>query len=225
MKVPALALVLLFSLPAVAQDSTQTNLFLHLQTDCWPEETTWKIADTEQNEIASGGPYSGLAQEEINTSFWLVSGSYIFTIYDAAGDGMHGTQWGSQCDEDGNFTLIDAGDNILLDYDGSYNFDSLTVAFEFDETVDVDQPERQTMLKVYPNPFTHQLNIAADNASGEFRIEIFASNGKEIWEETGRIFSSGAAKTINLDFLPKGIYALRITGSDFSHSTQIIKLN
>ncbi len=62
---------------------------LSLKTDNFPNETTWQLSDEQQNIIASGGPYA-VPQSFHFSSFCLnPERCYLFTIFDAYGDGMN----------------------------------------------------------------------------------------------------------------------------------------
>lgn len=56
--------------------------------DNYPEETYWKLFDSNDNEINSGGTYGDEPDRSIFTkAFCLEDGTYTFVIYDAYGDG------------------------------------------------------------------------------------------------------------------------------------------
>ena len=57
---------------------------LSITFDAYPGETTWNL-EKDGNLVASGGPYSGTETVE---EWCLESGDYLFTIFDAFGDGI-----------------------------------------------------------------------------------------------------------------------------------------
>ena len=61
------------------------EVFLIMDLDDYPEETSWEILDGGDNVVASGGPYSasGITTEAI----CLPNGTYTLWVYDAYGDG------------------------------------------------------------------------------------------------------------------------------------------
>jgi len=73
--------------------------------DDYPDETSWELFDSNDNVIASGGPYAG--ETAFAKSFCLENGTYTFTIYDAWGDGS------------GPYTLTYNGEN-LVSSDGGF---------------------------------------------------------------------------------------------------------
>ena len=73
-------------------------------------------------------------------------------------------------------------------------------------------------LKVYPNPFSQELNFS--NATGALlQYQIIGQDGKIIFEQ-----NSAQAKTIiNLSHLSKGVYTLKITSNQGVEIQQLVK--
>ncbi len=65
------------------------NAILTLETDCWPNETSWNITDGSANVIYSG---AGYASESTNIiPLCLPDGCFTFNIFDSYGDGLSNT--------------------------------------------------------------------------------------------------------------------------------------
>lgn len=64
--------------------------------------------------------------------------------------------------------------------------------------------------KIYPNPFTHTLNIETDK---ETILTLYDISGKLIWQHT---CSTNA--TFNIDYVEMGLYFLRLTDKENRHS-------
>ena len=75
-------------------------------------------------------------------------------------------------------------------------------------------------IKVYPNPSNGIVNVAIANYIGELTIQVYDINGRKV-VETSSDFTG--EKSLNLNGLHSGVYAVNIEGSDFSYSTKIIK--
>lgn len=92
------------------------NYTVNLQTDEYPEETSWFITtgDTEIEVIAFGGPYT-IQGDLISTNVCLEKETcYNFTIFDALGDGIC-------CDYGEGFVYIaDQNGNEVLENDGNF---------------------------------------------------------------------------------------------------------
>lgn len=199
------------------------NLYINVNTDCWPEENTWKIMDISGTTLHQGGPYASQPLTSITEGLWLSSGEYTFVFYDAAGDGLFGTQWSGLCEADGNVNLQDAGGNLFLDYDGSYNFDSLQVSFTLDESVGIVQQEQAAALNVFPNPSNGRFQISAGvQAGSDYQLSVYRPDGTLL-----RIMNSGylnQGETIilaDLSSLPSGLYLI-VLNTDNSHITRKI---
>jgi len=92
------------------------TLSLALNTDCWPEETSWAILDEAGGLVLSSDPYDGQAQASIFEEFTLpADGCYEFVFIDSYGDGLFGEQW-STCGVSGNITLFDELGTTLFEY-------------------------------------------------------------------------------------------------------------
>jgi thiol-disulfide isomerase/thioredoxin len=123
---------------------TSNLLQVQLDSDCWPEETSWNVQDALGNVVYSSAPYPNTNQEPIVDIVNLAlpsAGCYFFTIFDGYGDGMFGSQ--SNCPIDGavhfnalNSNLIATGN--LYTFLGSQQFTSFTIPFVVTETTVFD---------------------------------------------------------------------------------------
>lgn len=217
----------LFSQTNPCSDSLEfANLELIVYTDCWPEENTWILQNFEGDTICEGGPYNGQSVIEINKLFYLESGSYSFTFFDAAGDGLFGTQWGNQCSVNGYIALVDAGGNELLAYDGSYNFDSLHVAFDFDESVSIDENTgAQIEMSAFPNPFHDEINLSILlSAPMTTTADFVRTDGRIVQRiSLGNLMSGKNDVKLSTGNLSPGYYLLRISNGQHQIVKPIVK--
>ena len=86
------------------------SVTVHLETDCWGEETTWEIRDDGNNIIVAEGPFNDLAT--IDFLLCLNVGCYQFIINDSYGDGLAGLASG--CSIDGDYSITDGQGNVLV---------------------------------------------------------------------------------------------------------------
>lgn len=84
------------------------QIILTLETDNFPDETSWELADEDGNILFTGGPYNQV--QSTITEVWCLDGDacYTFTIFDSYGDGMN-----SPGPDDGNYTITDGFGNVL----------------------------------------------------------------------------------------------------------------
>ncbi len=90
------------------------NMIVEIQTDDYPDETTWEIVDMNGTVMYTGGPYS-LANTNHQETVCLGLDCYGFIIYDAYGDGIccaFGT---------GYVNLLDASGNVIASHNGQFN--------------------------------------------------------------------------------------------------------
>ncbi|MGB0431440.1 MAG: T9SS type A sorting domain-containing protein, partial [Bacteroidia bacterium] len=72
--------------------------------------------------------------------------------------------------------------------------------------------------KVYPNPFSQELNFT--NSTGQnLQYQIISQDGKVVFEKNSNI----ATTNINLSHLAKGVYTLKIKGNGFVEVQQVVK--
>lgn len=211
--------------PLLTHRADSSNLMLQIHTDCYPQENTWFIYDQQENVVLQGGPYFGQAMTEINEGIWLESGNYTFTFYDAAGDGLYASQWGT-CEENGSFELVDAAGNVLLQNDGTSNFDSLSVTFELNATVGVQELFPVQSIRTYPNPFHNQLWFDLNLRQPErITIEIFSIDGRLQHRVNATQLSEGRnTLQVGVEHLRTGSYIVRISAANESETHRIVKL-
>ena len=87
------------------------SITVHLETDCWGEETTWEIRDAGNNVIVAEGPFND--QVQIDFLLCLNVGCYQFIINDSFGDGLAGQASG--CGIDGDYLITVGQGNILVE--------------------------------------------------------------------------------------------------------------
>jgi hypothetical protein len=69
--------------------ATAGNVTIEIDTDNWPDETSWAVTDSSGAVVASGGPYNNPADDftTIVVNVTLSAGSYTMTLNDSYGDG------------------------------------------------------------------------------------------------------------------------------------------
>ncbi|MBL4585730.1 MAG: zinc-dependent metalloprotease, partial [Flavobacteriales bacterium] len=94
-----------------------TAVTLTLDLDCYGSETSWEIRNSNNQVMASGGPYvDNVNGQQIVEGFCLADGCYDFIIADSYlpdGDGMYGSQWNG-CSINGNYQIVDGSNATLV---------------------------------------------------------------------------------------------------------------
>jgi hypothetical protein len=87
-----------------------TAVIFELQTDPYPEETTWQLTDENDNIVYSGGNYNDFPNT-LFTEYWCLDPEkcYNFTIYDTWGDGL--SDW--QGVNHGNYSIKNENGDVF----------------------------------------------------------------------------------------------------------------
>ncbi|MGN0033346.1 MAG: T9SS type A sorting domain-containing protein [Candidatus Limimorpha sp.] len=188
-----------------AQTYNGSNFKLTIRTDDNPQNITWEVVHTGNgNIIASGGPYEQQNKQYTESFTVEEEGCYRFTIYDAGGDGLAGSNgiYGLKC---GSKTV----------FAGSDFTDEESNEFFYEVNLGVDENENKACI-VYPNPSNGMLTVEADG-----------TNNVRIYNMAGQLVSShivNGKAIINLSNISKGSYMMVVTNQDDYSTKQIIVL-
>lgn len=119
--------------------------------------------------------------------------------------------------------LLCYSDSMGTFYQTGYDFDDLDDCFNYGHGGgDVVETEG-FIIKIYPNPFTEQLHILTPQLEDmDMSVLIYNIMGVCVYKE--KIAGTHFDNTINLDFLPKGIYAINMKTTKRFNTQKIIKL-
>ncbi|MCB0706951.1 MAG: T9SS type A sorting domain-containing protein [Saprospiraceae bacterium] len=96
------------------------GLRLELLTDNYPAETSWKLFDSNGDELFSGGGYN--QPQNLYIENWCIAeGCYTFEIYDSFGDGI---QFGGI---EGGYQIIREADEVVLAEINQVNFGTIEI--------------------------------------------------------------------------------------------------
>lgn len=134
-----------------------------LNTDVYPEETTWALVDENGQEVATGGPYfTDLVLE--TADFCLRDGCYTLRLFDSFGDGLIGPP-------PGNAQIVDEEGNVLALL-GEINFGASTTlpfCLPFECTLAL---EASAENESEPGAEDGRIILSADNGIGDFEYSI-----------------------------------------------------
>jgi predicted nucleotidyltransferase len=141
------------------------------------------------------------------------SGSYT-EITNTSFDGV----WGSSI----AFADIDGdSDQDVLITGMSTNIGRIAKLYKNTTVLSIDELYINNQLSLYPNPVTDILTILSPNLNYEAQLEIVDMLGKTVWFKT--ITNTGQTEKINVEFLDKGIYILKVSNQNRIHSSKFIK--
>lgn len=175
---------------------------LELVFDQYGSETTWVVADDNENVLYAGGPYeNGTGGQIEEESFCLGEGCYTITMQDEWGDGM--------CCEYGNgsYTLYDQFGNELTT-GGEFGEDE---SFDFCITaVSVAEKAFQSDFNIFPNPAQSEVSLQIPGtASGAVQLMITDVTGRVVLLEN--LTGTENVHTLNTEGWSKGLYLVQVT--------------
>ena len=189
-------------------------IYVDVNTDYYPGETSWKIVDANGQEVMSGeyetgndNSYGGGgidAGMTFNYTTSLESGCYTFIAMDESGDGQSiSTSSVSQ----GSIKVTDAAGFELLDISGDWGgYQSVTfevtTGFELNELV-------ESSVSVYPNPAFTNANVAISlKKPEEVKLELINALGQIVFFKSSIMSVGQNMFELPLEVLEGGFYVL-----------------
>jgi len=212
--------------------STESTSYVQVRihTDNWPEETSWEILDSDGMYI--DGIAEGSLDNQADTEFtWDVAldlnECYVFTIYDAYGDGLNSSQWGASPDGTCEVVSMDGltDVSIVVSYDGATDADfaELVAGMEVTQVTGITENDLTSSVNVFPNPFTDNTTLSFSAAeAGQASVVVYNLVGKKVIElNLGNI--SAGTQTFELDFasMEAGIYLVSLTAGNETSTLRV----
>lgn len=201
-------------------DDDENELVIYLQTNLFPNETTYTLYDDDNNEVFSRDVFPE-ALTAYRDTVQLNRGCYLFHLEDSDDDGI--SFW---ADDDGNGDVrlrkVTAGqfkafgDDFGKEIYHYFYWDTDLV--NVDEQASIPLPQ----LQVYPNPSEGIFNLKFKNFDHRLNIEVYDVNGQIVHEEVFRNPGDRAMKSINLKGLSNGMYSLRVLDGKEAVTRRII---
>jgi hypothetical protein len=186
-----------------------TSVQLTILTDNYGNETTWDIRDSNNTNIASGGPYNN--RVTINQTINLPNNDcYTFTINDSEGDGIC-CSYGI-----GNYSLKTLGGTTIIQ-GGSFGSNQSKLFYAAETLSNNLNQNSNALITVYPNPSNEFFTIT-NNQGNDMSYQIFNLLGQKIQES-----SISNTSQIKIENQSTGIYILKIVDIVTKY-TDIIKL-
>ena len=212
--------------------STEATSYVQVQitTDNWPEETSWTI------ESASGMYIDGIAEGSLANQndtelTWDVAldlnECYVFTIYDAYGDGLNSSQWGDYADGACSVVSMDGMTEvgIVVSYDGSTDADfaELIAGMEVTSVTGITENDLTSSVNVFPNPFTDHTTLSfSAAAAGNASVVVYNLIGEKVIDMNLGNIAAGT-QNIELDFasMEAGIYLVSLTAGNETSTLRV----
>lgn len=195
-----------------------TDIVVKVYTDNWPTEISWKIKNSANVVVASGGPYVGNATNgggadanttKTHTVTLADNDCYSVQLIDAYGDGwsIGNTPHGFEVFSSEDVSLVNiAGDNIGT---------GITKAAAMTTTA-LGVGEVQTnKFGIYPNPTSGIFQISTESA---VQVSVVDMLGKTVFKADNITSDS----LIDLSGFQKGIYMVKVVGDNATATEKVI---
>lgn len=200
----------------LAAEST-TQLRFDIKFDNWPGETSWELRNSNNQIVHQGGPYTGQSPNStlIFDRFVPSSGCYTLIVKDSYGDGMRGSQWGSQY-QDGRFKVYSIQNGQVFSdiyvYNGNYDFTQDVSGANVNQTVSIEEGLLETTASLYPNPASDLVNLSFTLADpSDVRIELVNLTGSRVMSVyAGKRGTGSYLERINTSDLASGLYLVNL---------------
>lgn len=202
---------------AVSSTEGTTHFRIRIATDCWPDEVSWSIHDSNGTQVANGGGYDEALTDYVDNAWVDGMDCFEFRIQDAYGDGLQGSLYTS-CGIDGSCVVTTVNDDgsendALYDYNGSYTFDEDSGQVLVTSAVSVESIAAEVAFNVYPNPVNDVANVqfAVANAS-EVTLNVLNMLGQTVFaNDLGTVLGGEHRTEIDFSSLEGGMYLVYLT--------------
>jgi PKD repeat protein len=185
-----------------------------LTTDDYPTETTWTIVNEDSEIVAQGGNY-GSANTLYNETVCLDSGCYVFTIYDAYGDGIC-CDWG-----EGGY-IIEVGGDFVAEGGEFNNSEEVHFCVESSLNVEIQHPTHIAhAIKLFPNPAQEEFTLMPSENIGEYELVIYDAMGKVVFHDS----KIKGTYSLNIEHFNIGTYFIKASSKEgvFRDKLQVLR--
>lgn len=198
-----------------------THIRVRVNTDNWGEETGWSITDENGTVVASVAEGSlGNLTEYITNVYVPSTGCYTFTVTDAFGDGVFGSQWGGGAVNGAiNVTSLDENGttiSVIFSDNGTTDWEIQEAVADVQTVVGVQENELVESFNVYPNPTANVINVVYDLATASnVTLDVLNIVGARVMSLDFGTQSAGEQRTqLDLSALEAGMYLVNVTVGD-----------
>ena len=163
-------------------------------------QITWELIDSDNNVLASGGPYAALVGNGIKmhrTKVKVANNSCVkFIIYDEGGDGLN-CGFG-----EGYYKISDSNGNVIIESDGKFADMAYHNISTHEGNVSVDEMAKET-YHIYPNPVNDLLTIVGNNIK---QVDVYNTMGQLLKS----VVCEDSMVNINVEDLQNGMYIVNV---------------
>ena len=189
------------------------ELKIDVVQDKYGSQITWELLNSNEEVLASGGPYSTLAANGIKLHRTKVKVAnnecFKFIIRDEAGNGINGG-FGK-----GYYKITDSKGYVIIDGDGDFGhqaYHNLSTKVGY---ASVEEMTNET-YKVYPNPVKDVLTIEGENIQ---QVNVFNAMGQLV-----KTVNCNGNVTVNVNDLQNGMYIVNVIDNNGTVKTSKVSV-
>lgn len=173
-------------------------------------QITWELIDSDNNVLASGGPYAALVGNGIKmhrTKVKVANNSCVkFIIYDEGGNGLN-CGFG-----EGYYKISDSKGNVIIESDGKFADMAYHNISTHEGNVSVDEMAKET-YHIYPNPVNDLLTIVGNDIK---QVDVYNTMGQLLKS----VVCEDSMVNINVEDLQNGMYIVNVIDKSGEISTR-----
>lgn len=205
-------------------EETTNVINVHVELDSYASETTWKIRNSSNTVVASGGPYGAQSLQTLDIQVIVeASECHSFSIYDSYGDGMNGGAWVGGAN--GSYTITSSDGTEIASGGGNVQFSVETSPFfTVSDASAIEDVLADNSFNLFPNPSSSKLNIELDLLSAEkVTVDIFDIVGKNVHSiDFGKLPTGHTLQAIDVNELNNGVYMMNVNIGENSIASKFV---
>ncbi len=202
----------------VAAPEYNSYLVFECRTNNFGYETNYQLTDANGNVILSRNNLT--ANTIYRDTFNLVTGCYIFRMYDSGKDGL---SWWANSSGTGYCRIKKAATGQIqkgfnADF-GTELYQEFTVGYN----IGMEETPAQTELTVYPNPTDGSITIDVQSADEQVEVIVFDYTGRVV--STQKVNTENTSRTLQVDLSGEaaGLYFVQLRSSEGVRTVRVVK--
>jgi hypothetical protein len=190
---------------------------IHITTDAYGSETTWKLKNSAGAVVSQGGPWTDLAaagqtvQTPVNATLNPTE-CYSFEILDSYGDGIC-CNYGN-----GGYEIKDATGAIIA---SGAEFASSEIKLFKTGVLGINELA-QVAMNVYPNPASTEVNVSFEAKNANYLVKLVDLQGRVISNQNLTNLNGTQVISIPTSTVAKGSYIVSITSNGLTSTKSVV---
>ncbi|MBU3658930.1 MAG: T9SS type A sorting domain-containing protein [Flavobacteriales bacterium] len=202
---------------AGAQAAASQFVSIHITTDRYGSETTWRLKNAAGQTVQSGGPYTNLssnttAVQPVVYAELNPSECYKFEVLDSYDDGMC-CNYGN-----GGYEIKDATGAVIV---SGGEFTSSDVKLFKTGVLGINELA-QVAMNVYPNPASTEVNVSFEASNADYTVKLVDLQGRVIAIQNLSNLNGTQVISIPTSNVAKGSYVVSITSNGMTSTKSVV---